>query len=99
MFPLGDGGIYWRTDYSYMDDHTTNVASATQLRDEDYDNRNLINSKLGWRNDSWNVSVWGKNLSDDKYAMQTALPFLVSGMEAYFLAPPRTFGATVRYTF
>ncbi|MDA9580434.1 TonB-dependent receptor [Luminiphilus sp.] len=99
VFPLGDGGIYWRTDYSYMDNHTTNVASATQLRDEDYDNRNLINSKLGWRNDSWNVSVWGKNLSDDKYAMQTALPFLVSGMEAYFLAPPRTFGATVRYTF
>ena len=99
VFPLGDGGIYWRTDYSYMDDHTTNVASATQLRDEDYDNRNLINSKLGWRNDSWNVSVWGKNLSDDKYAMQTVLPFLVSGMEAYFLAPPRTFGATVRYTF
>lgn len=99
VFPLGDGGIYWRTDYSYMDNHTTNVASATQLRDEDYDNRNLINSKLGWRNDSWNVSVWGKNLSDDKYAMQTVLPFLVSGMEAYFLAPPRTFGATVRYTF
>ena len=99
VFPLGDGGIYWRTDYSYMDDHTTNVASATQLRDEDYDNRNLINSKVGWRNDSWNVSVWGKNLSDDKYAMQTVLPFLVSGMEAYFLAPPRTFGATVRYTF
>lgn len=99
VFPLGDGGVYWRTDYSYMDDHTTNVASATQLRDEDYDNRNLINSKLGWRNDSWNISVWGKNLSDDKYAMQTALPFLVSGMEAYFLAPPRTFGATVRYTF
>jgi len=99
VFPLGDGGIYWRTDYSYMDNHTTNVASATQLRDEDYDNRNLINSKVGWRNDSWNVSVWGKNLSDDKYAMQTVLPFLVSGMEAYFLAPPRTFGATVRYTF
>ena len=99
MFPLGDGGVYWRTDYSYMDDHVTNVASAAQLRDADYDNRNLVNSKLGWRNDSWNVSIWGKNLTDDKYAMQTAAPFLVSGMDAYFLAPPRTFGATVRYTF
>lgn len=99
VFPLGDGGVYWRTDYSYMDDHVTNVASAAQLRDADYDNRNLVNSKLGWRNDSWNVSIWGKNLTDDKYAMQTAAPFLVSGMEAYFLAPPRTFGATVRYTF
>jgi iron complex outermembrane receptor protein len=99
VFPLGDGGVYWRTDYSYMDDHVTNVASAAQLRDADYDNRNLVNSKLGWRNDSWNVSIWGKNLTDDKYAMQTAAPFLVSGMDAYFLAPPRTFGATVRYTF
>lgn len=99
VFPLGDGGVYWRTDYSYMDDHSTNVASTAQLRDADYDNRNLVNSKLGWRNNSWNVSVWGKNLTDDKYAMQTALPFLVSGMEAYFLAPPRTLGATVRYTF
>jgi iron complex outermembrane receptor protein len=59
----------------------------------------LVNSKLGWRNDSWNVSIWGKNLTDDKYAMQTAAPFLVSRMDAYFLAPPRTFGATVRYTF
>ena len=99
VFPLGDGGVYWRTDYSYMDDHVTNVAGAAQLRDVDYDNRNLVNSKLGWRNDSWNVSIWGKNLTDDKYAMQTAAPFLVSGMDAYFLAPPRTFGATVRYTF
>ena len=99
VFPLGDGGVYWRTDYSYMDDHVTNVASAAQLRDADYDNRNLVNSKLGWRNDSWNVSIWGKNLTDDKYAMQTAAPFMVSGMDAYFLAPPRTFGATVRYTF
>jgi iron complex outermembrane receptor protein len=27
VFPLGDGSIYWRTDYSYMDDHSTNVAS------------------------------------------------------------------------
>ena len=99
VFPLGDGGVYWRTDYSYMDDHVTNVASAAQLRDADYDNRNLVNSKLGWRNDSWNVSMWGKNLTDDKYAMQTAAPFMVSGMDAYFLAPPRTFGATVRYTF
>ena len=55
MFPLGYGGVYWRTDYSYMDDNVTNVASDAQLRDADYDNRNLVNSKLGWRNDSWNV--------------------------------------------
>jgi len=99
VFPLGDGGIYWRTDYSYMDDHSTNVAKAADLRDSDFDDRNLVNTKLGWRNDNWNVSIWGKNLTDDEYASQTASPFLITGMDAYFLAPPRTYGATLRYDF
>lgn len=99
VFPLGDGAIYWRTDYSYMDDHSTNVANTGDLRDSDFDDRNLVNSKLGWRNDNWNVSVWGKNLTDDEYATQTATPFLITGMDAYFLAPPLTYGATLRYTF
>ena len=91
--------IYWRTDYSYMDDHSTNVASAEDLRDSDFDDRNLLNSKFGWRNDNWNLSVWGKNLTDDEYASQTATAFLISGMDAYFLAPPLTYGATLRYDF
>ena len=99
VFPLADGGIYWRTDYSYMDDHSTNVAKAADLRDSDFDDRNLVNTKLGWRNDNWNVSIWGKNLTDDEYATQTVSPFLISGMDAYFLAPPRTYGATLRYDF
>jgi iron complex outermembrane receptor protein len=99
VFPLGDGGIYWRTDYSYMDDHSTNVATADELRDSDFDDRNLVNTKLGWRNDNWNVSVWGKNLTDEEYASQTASTFFITGMDAYFLAPPRTYGATLRYDF
>jgi len=99
VFPLGDGGIYWRTDYSYMDDHSTNVAKDEDLRDSDFDDRNLVNTKLGWRNDHWNVSVWGKNLTDDEYATQTASPFLITGMDAYFLAAPLTWGATLRYDF
>ena len=99
VFPFGDGMIYWRTDYIYMDDHSTNVAAQDDLRDSDFDDRNLLNSKLGWRNDNWDLSVWGKNLTDDEYASQTASPFLISGMDAYFLAPPLTYGATVRYDF
>jgi iron complex outermembrane receptor protein len=55
--------------------------------------------KLGWRNDHWNVSIWGRNLTDDEYASQTAEPFVITGMDAYFLAPPRTYGASLRYDF
>jgi len=99
VFPLGDGGIYWRTDYSYMDDHSTNVAASEDLVDSDFDDRNLVNTKLGWRNDNWNVSIWGRNLTDDEYASQTVVPVPLWGTEAYFLAPPRTYGATLRYDF
>tara|TARA_R110000823_G_scaffold27609_9_gene80382 strand:- start:9732 stop:11951 length:2220 start_codon:yes stop_codon:yes gene_type:complete len=99
VFPLADGGVYWRTDYSYMDEHTTNVADTADLMPSDFDDRNLLNMKLGWRNDHWNVSVWGRNLTDDDYASQTAVTQLVSGTDAFFLADPRTWGATVRYDF
>jgi iron complex outermembrane receptor protein len=99
VFPLADGAIYTRADYSYMDDHSTNVASKSDLQPKDFDDRNLVNLKVGWRNDQWNVSVWGKNITDDDYASQTVVTFPFSAMDAYFLAPPRTYGATLRYDF
>jgi iron complex outermembrane receptor protein len=99
VFPLADGGLYLRADYSYMDDHITNTGRAEELRPKDEDDRNLLNMKLGWRNDHWNLSLWGKNLTDDDYASQTVNTFLFSGMDAYFLAPPRTWGATLRYDY
>ena len=82
-----------------MDDHSTNVASQDRLSDKDFDDRNLLNMKLGWRNGNWNVSIWGRNLTDDKYASQTVDTFLITGMDAYFLSEPRTGGATLRYDF
>ena len=98
LVPMGQGVGYWRTDYSYMDDHTT-TASVAQAMDSNIDNRTLLNSRIGWRTDHWDVALWGKNLTDDNYASLTALPFLLSGMEAFFLAPPRTYGVTLRYSF
>jgi len=71
VFPLADGGLYLRGDYSFMGDHWTNIASAAQLESKDEQDRETVNGKLGWRNDNWDVSVWGKNLTDDEYAVQT----------------------------
>lgn len=97
VLPLADGGFYLRADYSYMDDHLTNGAAVTD--DKDIQDRSLLNMKAGWRNDHWNASVWAKNLNDDPYAGLTAETLPLSGMDAYFLAPPRTYGATLRYDF
>ncbi|MEZ5573095.1 MAG: TonB-dependent receptor [Halioglobus sp.] len=97
FFPLADGGVYLRTDFSYMGDHLTTASADYQ--DRDVQDRKQLNANLGWRNDHWNVSVWGKNLTDEKYAGLTAATFPVTSMDAYFLTPPRTYGATLRYTF
>ena len=97
VFPLADGGLYLRADYSYMDDHLTNASQETD--EDDVQDRNLLNVKFGWRNYQWDISVWSKNLTDDSYASLTASTFVFSGMDAFFLAPPRTYGATLRYVF
>ena len=99
VFPFAEGGIYLRGDYSFMGDHTTNPAPAFQLQAKDEQDRVNLNMVLGWRNDNWNVSVWGKNLTDEEYAVQTLVPYPITNMDAYFLAPPRTYGATLRYDF
>jgi iron complex outermembrane receptor protein len=99
VFPLANGDVYLRGDYSFMGDHTTNSASAAALQAKDEQNRKNLNMALGWRNNNWNVSFWGKNLTDEKYAAQTLTPYPITDMDAYFLAPPRTYGATLRYDF
>ncbi|MEM9254756.1 MAG: TonB-dependent receptor [Pseudomonadota bacterium] len=97
VFPVADGGIYTRVDYSYMDDHLTTASVNFAARD--VQDREDLNARVGWRNEQWNASVWGKNLTDNDYAALTAATFPVTSMDAYFLAPPRTWGATLRYDF
>jgi len=97
VFPWADGYHYTRADYSYMDDHLTNASAVTE--EKDIQERTTLNLKTGWRNDRWNVSIWAKNLTDDAYASLTAETLPLSGVDAYFLSPPRTYGATLRYDF
>jgi iron complex outermembrane receptor protein len=97
VFPLKEGTLYLRGDYMYMGDHVTN--NSNEPDDEVYTDRTLINAKMGWRNDDWNLSVWGKNLTGDAYSAFTSSIQRFSGSRAYYLAPPRTYGATLRYDF
>lgn len=97
VIPFSEGYIFSRADFSYMDDHLTNGAAVTD--DNDIQDRRLLNLRLGWRNDHWNASIWAKNVTDDAYASLTAETLPLTGMDAYFLAPPRMYGATLRYDF
>jgi len=97
VFPWAEGYLYTRADYSYMDDHLTNASAVTE--EKDIQERTTVNLKTGWRNDHWNVSIWAKNLTDDAYASLTAETLPLTGMDAYFLAPPRMYGVSLRYDF
>ena len=99
VFPVADGSLYLRGDYMYMDEHATNSSNSENLVASDFNDRKLLNAKIGWRNDNWNLSIWGKNLTDDDYATTTTSPQIYSGNTQYFVAAPRTFGATVRYDY
>jgi iron complex outermembrane receptor protein len=97
VYPWAAGYLYTRADYSYMDDHLTNASAQTE--EKDIQERTNVNLRAGWRDDHWNASIWAKNLTDDAYASLTAETLPLSGVDAYFLAPPRTYGFTLRYDF
>ncbi len=98
VFPLDEGTVYLRGDYTFMDDHwTTNSDSRTKA--VDWDKRTVFNARVGWRNENWNLSLWGKNLTDDEYASMTNNLQTFSGNQSYVLAAPRTYGVDVRYDF
>jgi iron complex outermembrane receptor protein len=58
------------------------------------DSLNLVNARLGLEtSDGWAVTLWGKNLGDEKYYSEVVVP-------AYaFQARPRTYGLEVRKDF
>jgi len=95
LLPLADGTTYLRTDYSFMGDYYSNpnyqVAGTQTTQD-------LFNARLGWRNDSWDGSLWVKNATDEANE-SLVTPFNLTGAEYHWLMPPRTYGATLRYNF
>ena len=98
VIPRPNGSIYIRGDYVFMGDHWTKNGARSEAAG-DYDDREVVNLTVGRRLEKWNVSVWGKNLTDDEYATGTnnAQPF--SGNKAFVLAAPRTFGVSLQRTF
>ena len=54
---------------------------------------NLINARLGVEGEQWSVKLWSKNLGDEKYLAEYVLGGFVE------LAPPRSYGVELAYSF
>jgi iron complex outermembrane receptor protein len=96
LLPVAQGTAYLRTDFSFMGDHYTNPTFQEPDTEQD---RKLVNARFGWRNDEWDAAIWVKNATDESYSSLSAAPFLLTGMRAEFLAAPRTYGATLKFSF
>lgn len=91
------GQGYLRAEYLYESDTQVvdNVSSAFASRTV-----NVLNLSIGaeWDN-GFEVMAWARNLTDDQYLLSAFPTVIQPGSFSGYLAPPRTYGVTVRKTF
>ena len=105
---MGETDGFVRADYDYQDNTlvsrheqvTSNCAAVPPTNTFDtYRKVGTINASAGFSRDGWDFLVWGRNLNDDEYIVQTfpsvAQQFSVSG----YPNQPRTYGVSVRKNF
>jgi iron complex outermembrane recepter protein len=105
---MGETDGFVRADYDYQDNTlvnrheqaTSNCAAVPPTDTFDvYRKVGTINASAGFSRDGWDFLVWGRNLNDDEYIVQSfpsvAQQFSVSG----YPNQPRTYGVSVRKNF
>ena len=74
------------------------TAGDPDNRNYDIDSYGLLNGSIGVYslNDTWEFSIWGKNLTDEYYWQQITSN---ANVILRFAGQPRTYGATLSYKF
>ena len=108
-YPLAIGDLYGRVAYRYVDEQRTVVEPAVSLvfgYDDDttiLDDYEVVDLTLGLRTDSWYVTAFVHNLTDEEYALDYGYgqSFVISGNNPDMTAvgTPRTIGLTVGTSF
>ena len=96
--PLETGGsMNVFIDYVYEGDHYKEVVNIPMLKITN----KLLNARLTWklRDDKTSVSLWGKNLTDDVYIMDTLGASGTTGWGVFVTGMPRTYGLSLDYRF
>jgi iron complex outermembrane receptor protein len=88
-----------RLDYSYQDEFFTQAGNNPFFA---ADSQGLLNVRLGLRsaNQSWEATLWGRNLTDDDNinTIDGASTFFFPTYH-YSLIAPRTYGLELKYSF
>lgn len=103
VFPLDWSEIYLHGDFSFKSNYTASSIKAPEAEGVSYE---LLNARIGWRSDKWDVAAWVKNLTNQTYGTiygpnvisnfltDPADPDLASFR--VWLNNPRTYGLTLR---
>jgi outer membrane receptor protein involved in Fe transport len=61
----------------------------------------LLNGRIGIgpEDKKWQFEIWGQNLTDERYYQVAFDAVFQTGSYDAFLGMPRTYGATVRFTY
>jgi iron complex outermembrane receptor protein len=95
-----DKGFYLRLEVEGKD--AFYFSDRHNAQSDSYD---LLNGSLGWRNDHWSLSLWGRNLTDEDYYVRGFGSFGNDPRKGYITEPyyqygePRMVGASASYTF
>lgn len=105
-------GMYWTAsaNWQYVDDY---IAGGTELsRQAVNDGYQLFDARfsLASADDTWKVSVYGQNLTDERYAEYSFTQVLGGALGLvdtsngdtvyrHYLSAPRTYGVSVKYAF
>ncbi|MEM1231475.1 MAG: TonB-dependent receptor [Pseudomonadota bacterium] len=92
---LGAAGSYYlRADLSWQSEFFGDSANASEVPD-----RTLLNARAGFQfNDNVDLSLWVRNLTDERYVSNAFVVLLPFGNTwNTFFGERRTFGATIRW--
>lgn len=99
VWTVGMGEFRFAADYSYRDE------MGTEFNPEDPNYRRIpsggvVNASLNYRKGSWEVGVFGTNLSDDEQISYVGAPTLPTQPgDQLFLGRPRSIGLRVQLDF
>jgi iron complex outermembrane receptor protein len=91
------GEVFGGLDAYYRSEFSSSASPSQYLNIDAY---TLLNARVGFRtDDSWSAFLWSRNLTDKDYFEQLLPGAGNAGHYAAVLGDPRTWGATVRYSF
>lgn len=99
VLPLGGRGeLSFRVDYQYQDESFF-TAFNRQLSAQD--SFELVNARIAYADEQkrWQIAAYVKNATDEDYFINILESGVETGKPEGFVAPPRTFGIQLAYTF